>query len=237
MNKRAKVLLSYQVFIHVDDQMKKIIIASALIIVCMHQVAVAKVPVVPKSWTGLYNDEQKIALFLTQNGSALKGYSILNGKQTPFVGSITESGKITLREQGAGASFGVFEFEYQNKGTEMDGSWVSSTNTVKPKFFSVNAQQCQYAKGEGDFPDASTRLLKDEDLQRSLGELDYMRNEIYARHGYAFKDKDWARTFSHQDWYMPCFSNVENRLTNIEKQNIKRIKMVAPYAEKMDWGR
>lgn len=217
--------------------MKKTIIASALIVLCMHQVAVAKVPVLPKSWTGLYNDEQKIALFLTQNGTVIKGYSILNGKQTPFVGSITNSGKITLKEQGVGAGFGVFEFAYGNNDAEMDGSWVSSTNTVKPKFFSVNAQQCQYAKGEGNFPDASTRLLKDEDLQRSVEELDYIRNEIYARHGYAFKDKAWGRTFAHEEWYMPCYSNVESHLSTIEKQNIKRIKMVAPYAEKMDWGR
>jgi hypothetical protein len=39
------------------------------------------------------------------------------------------------------------------------------------------------------------RLLKDADLQVPLGQLQYMRNEIYARHGYAFQNKKWATHF------------------------------------------
>ena len=118
----------------------------------------------------------------------------------------------------------------------MEGSWQSSVNNVKPKFFSVAPQQCRYAKEDGEFI-ASTRLLKDADLQAPLGQLQYMRNEIYARHGYAFSNKEWANTFSDMAWYMPCYTNVENRLSSIEKENIKRIKLVEPYAKDVEWGR
>ena len=217
--------------------MKKTIGLGCLFMAITSQYTLAQVPALAKSWTGLYNDEQKIALFLTQNSTKLTGYSILNGKKINFTGSINSKGKITLKEQGSGANVGVFEFQYQPKTNVMEGSWVSSSSQIKPKFFNLSAQQCKYAKNAGNFPQSSQRLLKDADLQLSLDELQYMRNETYARHGYAFANRDWAATFAAEDWYMPCYTNVEDRLTIIEKQNIKRIKMVEPYAEKLDWGR
>ena len=194
-------------------------------------------PIIPSSWTGIYNDEQKISLFFKQNGSKLTGKSILDGKEFPFVGAIKPNGEITLKEQGSGNSVGVFEFRYIKNKNSMEGSWKSANGQVKPKFFTVDAQACQNARGEGNFPDVSVRLLKDADLQVPLGQLQYMRNEIYARHGYAFANKGWASTFAYHEWYMPCYLNVENRLTSIEKQNIQRIKMVEPYAKDVEWGR
>ena len=81
------------------------------------------------------------------------------------------------------------------------------------------------------------RLLKDADLQVPLGQLQYMRNEIYARHGYSFANKEIASQFANDSWYMPCSTNVESQLTQIEKTNIQRIIKVRPYMAKMEWGR
>ena len=39
----------------------------------------AQIPQVAATWTGLYNDEQKISLFMQQKGSDITGY-ILKGK-------------------------------------------------------------------------------------------------------------------------------------------------------------
>lgn len=200
----------------------------------------AQTPQLASSWTGLYNDEQKISLFFQQKGDQLTGYSLLNGKQTKFKGSLQKSGsvyKVTLNELGQGATFGQFILDYKNNATEIDAQWLPSSKTVKPKFFNLKAQQCNYAKDEGNYPEASRKLLKDADLQVALGELQYMRNEIYARHGYAFQNKSWAATFADYDWYMPCFTNVDSRLTKIEKENVKRIKMVDTYAKDVEWGR
>lgn len=192
------------------------------------------------SWTGLYNDEQKISLFMQQKGNDVTGYSVLNGKQLNFKGKIKKTDSnytLSLNEVGRGVDVGRFVLNYKGNTSPIEAQWSSATQTVKPKFFSLNAQQCKYGKEQGEFPDASLRLLKDTDLQVPLGQLQYMRNEIYARHGYAFQNKKWAITFSQYDWYMPCYLNVDARLTQIEKENVKRIKMVEPYAKDVDWGR
>ncbi|MEG0171276.1 MAG: YARHG domain-containing protein [Acinetobacter sp.] len=214
-----------------------LIVASTLV---SSTLSFAQIPQVAATWTGLYNDEQKISLFMQQKGSDITGYSLLNGKQTNFKGKIQQTDlnhTLTLNEIGQGASVGRFILEYKGNTSPIEAQWLPTTKTVKPKFFSLNAQQCKYAKGQGEFPDASVRLLKDADLQVPLGQLQYMRNEIYARHGYAFQNKNWATTFSQYDWYMPCYTNVDTRLTQIEKENVKRLKMVEPYAKEVDWGR
>ena len=54
----------------------------------------AQTPQLASSWTGLYNDEQKISLFFQQKGDQLTGYSLLNGKQTKFKGSLQKSGSV-----------------------------------------------------------------------------------------------------------------------------------------------
>lgn len=73
-------------------------------------------------------------------------------------------------------------------------------------------------------PMASTHLLKDSEVRHfSKEKLRLMRNEIFARHGYIFKAKDLQEYFSKQDWYKPLHNNVDDKLTDIDKNNIKLI--------------
>jgi hypothetical protein len=66
----------------------------------------------------------------------------------------------------------------------------------------------------------SCDLLQDDDLKHiSPKELRIMRNEIFARYGYKFKDTGLQEYFGKQDWYRPLFDNVEEYLTPIEKKN------------------
>ena len=51
-----------------------------------------------------------------------------------------------------------------------------------------------------------------------------MRNEIMARHGYAFKSKELSAHFNAQPWYAALFRNVDDALTDTERANIKLIK-------------
>jgi hypothetical protein len=60
----------------------------------------------------------------------------------------------------------------------------------------------------------------------SLADLEYMRNEIYARHGMKFKDPAWSAAFSQYKWYKPKRSNVNSLLTPIEKKNLELIRQV-----------
>jgi YARHG domain len=83
----------------------------------------------------------------------------------------------------------------------------------------------------GRWPWTSQRLIRPEELwPLSLGELELMRNEIYARHGWVFRRPDLRNYFESQPWYRPKSDNayysnrqVEAELTPIERRNIQTI--------------
>jgi hypothetical protein len=58
----------------------------------------------------------------------------------------------------------------------------------------------------------------------SKEELRIMRNEIFASYGYIFSSKDLKEYFEGTKWYTPSSKNVDNKLTDIEKYNIKLIQ-------------
>jgi hypothetical protein len=57
-------------------------------------------------------------------------------------------------------------------------------------------------------------------------QLKIMRNEIFARHGYIFKTAEMKNHFATKTWYSPRYNDVNNMLTDIEKQNIKTIQQL-----------
>jgi hypothetical protein len=76
----------------------------------------------------------------------------------------------------------------------------------------------------GKYALASCDLLQDDDLKHiPPKELRIIRNEIFARYGYKFKDPGLQMYFGKQDWYRPLFDNVEEYLTPVEKENVKFI--------------
>lgn len=67
----------------------------------------------------------------------------------------------------------------------------------------------------------STELLKKELVENlSKGDVFVLRNLIFARHGFAFRDKMLRGFFDYHSWYMPVFSDVTKDLTEIEKKNV-----------------
>jgi len=69
---------------------------------------------------------------------------------------------------------------------------------------------------------ASTRLLtKEEVLNLKKGDIFVIRNAIYARHGYSFKNQQLRAYFDKQLWYIPVSADVKNDFTEIEKKNIE----------------
>lgn len=61
----------------------------------------------------------------------------------------------------------------------------------------------------------------------SITELDIMRNEIFADHGYIFKTEKWESYFQQQYWYTPLYDDVYDKLTIIEIINIHNILIVS----------
>ncbi|MCQ2256973.1 MAG: YARHG domain-containing protein [Bacteroidaceae bacterium] len=77
----------------------------------------------------------------------------------------------------------------------------------------------------GNYPEASERLLTDSDLaSMDKTSLRYMRNEIYARHGYIFKNQELREHFEHEFWYEGLYSDVSSMLTDVEKKNVALIQ-------------
>lgn len=67
----------------------------------------------------------------------------------------------------------------------------------------------------------SKQLLKKEVVQDlTKADIYILRNSIFARHGYTFKDRKLREYFDQIDWYMPVYGDVKNDLTEIEKKNI-----------------
>lgn len=69
----------------------------------------------------------------------------------------------------------------------------------------------------------------------SLEELVIARNEVYARHGYSFKNAELAAHFAAQRWYKPDPAYDEKSLTERERENI-RLLLAAEKARKNKSG-
>jgi hypothetical protein len=54
----------------------------------------------------------------------------------------------------------------------------------------------------------------------SKADIFILRNSIFARHGFAFRDKQLRMYFEQFNWYMPVFGDVKKELTSIELKNI-----------------
>jgi hypothetical protein len=87
------------------------------------------------------------------------------------------------------------------------------------------------AAGSGRWPWTSERPIRPGELESlSLGELELMRNEIYARHGWIFRRADLRNYFESQPWYRPRSDNayysnrqVEAELSPLERRNLRII--------------
>jgi hypothetical protein len=100
---------------------------------------------------------------------------------------------------------------------------------AKPSFTppAPNVAPPPQATGSGRWPWTSGRLIQPDDLgPLSLLDLEFMRNEIYARHGWVFNRRDLRDYFGRQSWYQPkgsLFNREQvNRLAQAELNAIER---------------
>jgi uncharacterized protein YaaW (UPF0174 family) len=83
----------------------------------------------------------------------------------------------------------------------------------------------QSALMNADNPDVSKVYLTREDVLRmSDTQIRYFRNEIYARHGYSFKNESIQRQFAQMEWYKPVTGKsteqAEAEFNEFERRNI-----------------
>ena len=78
---------------------------------------------------------------------------------------------------------------------------------------------------------ASTQKLTEKQL-KNLQKLDLeiLRNAVYARHGFTFKNKTARQFFNDEAWYVPMYGDIEKELTPLEKENIALLQRFEKYA-------
>ena len=187
------------------------------------------------SFVGAFGDNKITLLIIKAQRDSIEGRSIVGGNDRHFAGTYTEKDgiySVVAKEPGDHPDDGVFTFSIDvAKNDVVSGSWKPN-NTKKPvKEYSLQRKKFEYKTDVGTWPETSQRLLKSEDVDNIIKEdLEYMRNEIFARHGFCFKKKHLRQQFEMQDWYVPNTVDIKGFLTDIEKKNIEMIKRYEKYA-------
>ena len=181
----------------------------------------------------------------------VEGRSICAGNERAITGTYTRKGNaftFKASEPGDDKNDGTFEFVVDLDSNTTIGKWTPMDATQESKKFELTRKEFVYAPlaqewdWDKDFvnKNISTQVLKTKDVEnQSQQHLRVLRNLIYARHGYSFKQSDIRQQFEIYDWYTPISADVREQLTDTEKQNEALLKRYEQYAKSYydDYGR
>ena len=163
----------------------------------------------------------KITMLITKvAGDSVVGRTIVGGNDRPFRGTFHKEGNnyfFNAKEPGDHKDDGEFNFVlYDPELDVINGGWKPFAKGRAEKEYQLQRKSFSYKADVGDYPEASQRLLKAKDVENLMKEdLEFMRNEIFARHGYCFNKKNLRQQFEMQDWYVPNTVNIKGFLTDI----------------------
>ncbi|HPG10201.1 MAG TPA: YARHG domain-containing protein [Chitinophagaceae bacterium] len=204
----------------------------------------ARAEIMYGSYVGAFGDNKITMLITTLHNDSISGRTIVGGNDRPFNGIFTKKGVtyyIHAAEPGDHKDDGVFDFEISESNTsDVNGTWKPNDANRPSKTYTLSRKKFEYKTDVGDYPEASQRLLEVGDVENLFKEdLEFMRNEIFARHGYCFNRKHLRQQFEMQDWYVPNTTDIKGFLTDIEKKNITLIKRYEKYADEYgdEYGR
>lgn len=166
-------------------------------------------------------------------GRTVMGYSVVTGNERAFSGawqSLPDGIAFIGKEPGDHPEDGVFTLAFHAKEKTLSGKWEANDQKKPSVDLVLKARKFKYDPKVGQYPRASSRALKEADVENlRQEELRMMRNEIYARHGYSFTNQDMQEHFAKVDWYMPVALDVKDRLTPVEAKNVALIKQYENY--------
>lgn len=107
---------------------------------------------------------------------------------------------------------------------ELDGSQlILHADKMTDPSGSAIVVQAEPAASEEILPESDDRLLTEQDLNGlTLQQINYAKNEIYARHGRRFDSKELQSYFDAQSWYRGTVAPAnftESVLSDVEKKN------------------
>ena len=192
------------------------------------------------SFVGAFGDNKITMLIIKAQGDSILGRSIVGGNDRPFAGTFTEKDgiySIVAKEPGDHKDDGVFTIYMNKDSTDVVKGFWKANDKERPfsKVYTLQRKKFEYKTDIGNYPESSQRLLRADDVENlPKRELEFMRNEIFARHGFCFKKKNLRQEFEMQDWYVPNTVDIKGFLTDVEKKNIQMIKRYEKYAD--DYG-
>jgi hypothetical protein len=196
------------------------------------------------SYVGPFGNNKITMLITTVAGDSVVGRTIVGGNDRPFRGTFTQAGEVftfTAREPGDHKDDGAFDFSIDEKMPDIiKGSWKPFAKGRPAKEYELTRRKFEYKTDVGYYPQASQRLLKAKDVENMMKEdLEFMRNEIFARHGFCFNKRNLRQLFEMEEWYIPNTVDIRGFLTDIEKKNIELIKRYEKYADEYgdEYGR
>lgn len=157
---------------------------------------------------------------------------------------------------------GVFSFLVNQKTQEIKGRWVANNSNlaVSERSYTLKKTSWTYDPSleleemfltdlydtyndetglseflteDSESVNASMVELTKADIENMhKGDLEVIRNSIYARHGYTFKNRKMRYVFNYVDWYVPMFTDIRSDLTDLEKKNIELLKRYEQHAER-----
>jgi hypothetical protein len=157
--------------------------------------------------------------------------SLIKGSWEPFNTSIEQNLAFELKKQ---------QFQYSPE-TEIDeySRYYDDTKS-KPIEYGTDDETGEIYYDEAYFMttedvtkfNSSKKELKKEDVENlKQADIFILRNSIYARHGYAFRNKQLRRFFSYQEWYIPLHTQIGYALTDLEIKNIDLLLRYEEHAE------
>lgn len=115
-------------------------------------------------------------------------------------------------------------------GTTYQSAFAQKTGKSKTK--TTKQMVSKSSTTAGQYPESSERLLTEKDIEHvTPWGMKVMLNEIYARHGFVFKDATLKKHFRKERWYKGTERNMKNiKLTDTEIQNVAFLKQHQPKA-------
>src|SRR5688500_5744817 len=131
--------------------------------------AVESIEPILGSYVGQFGDN-KITLLITKaGGGAVSGRTIVGGNDRPFDGTLSLTDGtyiIEAREPGDHKDDGTFKFNIPSADpSELKGTWKANDAKRPEKTYTLARKKFEYRKDVGNWPEASQRLLKTEDVE------------------------------------------------------------------------
>ena len=172
------------------------------------------------------NNKINIALAKV-DGDSIFGHSVCAGNFRSIKGTIeikeADVYSINMMEPGDNKYDGEFQFEIDVNKKELIGAWKPYKKNVLPKenyTYTLYRRDFVYNTSAGDHT-GSIEWLEPMDVENLLPEeIELIRNEIYARHGYSFTNLKMRRHFDPKEWYIPMSIDIRDQLTETEAHNI-----------------